>query len=234
VSAHGSDIAVAGDNTVARLLVTAARRFRAGLLGSARGRVEDPLQEALQQPAIGGGEGIGHRPLGATGNAGRMAVQVARRLGAERIIGAARDAGKLATLPALGATETITLGDAGLAAEVDVVIDYLWGAPPAAAIVAIVSARADRDRPLSWIQIGSVAGSAAPIPSEALRAARLQILGSGQGSVSTAQILAELPALAGEITGKRFQIDARPMALADVEQAWAQAPASTQRIVLTP
>ncbi len=37
-------------------------------------------------------------------------------------------------------------------------------------------------------------------PLAALRAARLQIVGSGQGSVSTRAILTELPALAMEIT----------------------------------
>jgi NADPH:quinone reductase-like Zn-dependent oxidoreductase len=43
--------------------------------------------------------------LGATGSSGRMAVQVAKRLGAGHIIGAGRDAQRLAALPTLGATE---------------------------------------------------------------------------------------------------------------------------------
>ena len=37
--------------------------------------------------------------LGATGNAGAMAVQVARRLGAGRVVGAGRDPGRLARSP---------------------------------------------------------------------------------------------------------------------------------------
>ncbi len=181
--------------------------------------------------------------LGATGNAGQMAVQVAKLLGAGQIIAAGRTADRLAGLPALGATGTVLLdGDAGPAArrlgqaarEVDVVIDYLWGQPAAAAVAAVVTDRADRGQPLTWIQIGSVAGATAPIPSAALRAARLQIVGSGQGSVSTREILAELPALAREITGGTFRVDARPTPLADVEQAWADAARTAQRIVLTP
>ncbi len=80
----------------------------------------------------------------------------------------------------------------------------------------------------------SVAGPAAPIPSAALRAARLQIVGSGQGSVGAREILAELPALAREITNGKLDIDARPVPLSDVEQAWADAAHTTQRIVLTP
>jgi hypothetical protein len=53
------------------------------------------------------------------------------------------------------------------AADVDVVIDYLWGEPAAAAMIAVVTNRADRGKPLSWIQIGSVAGPTAPIPPAA-------------------------------------------------------------------
>jgi len=180
--------------------------------------------------------------LGATGNAGQLAVQVAKLFGAGQIIAAGRDAGKLAALPALGATGTVLL-DAGsdtiarrlgpAAAEVDVVIDYLWGEPTAAAMTAVVTDRADRGRPLTWIEIGSIAGPVAAIPSAALRAARLQIVGSGQGSVPTRDILAELPGLAAEITSGSFRIDARPVPLADVETAWKDT-GSDQRIVITP
>lgn len=181
--------------------------------------------------------------LAATGNAGRMAVQVAKRLGAHDVIAAGRNPGRLAAIPALGATATVLLeGDAGeiadrlgqAAADVDVVLDYLWGEPAAAAMVAVVTHRADRSRPLTWIEIGSVAGSTAPIPSAALRAARLQIVGSGQGSVGTQEIVDELPALAQEIAAGTLDVDARAMPLTDVERAWTAASDGGQRIVLTP
>jgi NADPH:quinone reductase-like Zn-dependent oxidoreductase len=145
------------------------------------------------------------RILGANGNAGRLAVQVATYLGA-------------------------TVSDGGT--DVDVVLDYLWGQPAADAMRELITDRPDRGKPLTWVQIGSVAGPTAAIPSAALRAARLQIVGSGQGSVPTADILAELPALAGEITRGTFQIDARPVPLADVESAWTAA-RGKQRLVLT-
>jgi NADPH:quinone reductase-like Zn-dependent oxidoreductase len=181
--------------------------------------------------------------LGATGHAGQLAVQIAKLFGANQIIAAGRDAGRLAGLPALGATSTVGLdGHPGTvarrlgraASEVDVVIDYLWGEPTTAAMIAVVTDRADRGQPLTWIEIGSVAGPTATIPSAALRAARLQIVGSGQGSVSTRQILAELPALAQQITTGTFDIDARPTPLTRVEQAWADAARAAQRIVMTP
>lgn len=181
--------------------------------------------------------------LGATGSAGGLAVQVAALLGASRIVAAGRDATKLAALTALGATGTVSLaGDADeiaaavgdAAADVDVVLDYLWGEPAAAAITGLVTARPDRSSPLTWIEIGSVAGRTAPIPSAALRAADLRIIGSGQGSVPTRDILAALPDLAATIASGALQVDAVAVPLADVEAAWADAATSTSRIVLTP
>ncbi len=180
--------------------------------------------------------------LGATGNAGRMAVQVARHLGASRVIGAGRHPGRLAALTDLGADATVSLDGSpddaarrlGQAArEADVVLDYLWGQPTADAMLAVVMHRTDRGQPLTWIEVGSVAGPTAAVPSAALRAARLQIAGSGQGSVPARDIVAELPGLAAEITSGTFQIEARAVPLADVETAWKDTD-GRQRIVITP
>jgi NADPH:quinone reductase-like Zn-dependent oxidoreductase len=174
--------------------------------------------------------------LGATGNAGRLAVQVAKYLGASHVIGAGRQPEKLAALAGLGAGVTVTLDSGELAkaaADVDVVIDYLWGSPTAEAMAAVVTARTDRAQPLSWIEIGSMAGTTASIPSAALRAARLQIVGSGQGSVPTRDIVAELSDLAAAITSGAFQVDARTVPLSDVAGAWEDT-SSHQRIVIVP
>jgi NADPH:quinone reductase-like Zn-dependent oxidoreductase len=175
--------------------------------------------------------------LGATGGSGQLAVQVAKRLGASQVIAAGRDPQKLAALPALGADAVVRLGDApgigDLAAEVDVVIDYLWGQVSVDAMTAIATNRRDQSRPLSWIEVGAVAGPDAAIPAAALRALPLQIVGSGQGSVPTAALLAELPALAHEIASGALRVDARAVPLTDVTSAWQDAD-SDVRIVLTP
>ena len=179
--------------------------------------------------------------LAATGNAGQMAVQIAKHLGASQVIGAGRQPERLASLTELGADVTVSLdGDPAdvarrlgqAARDVDIVIDYLWGQPTADAIRAIVMNRTDAGRPLTWIQVGSVAGPTAAIPSAALRAARLQIVGSGQGSVPTRDIVTELPELAAEIGNGTFRIDARTVPLSDVEAAWKDRE-SDQRIVIT-
>src|SRR5271170_3265190 len=159
--------------------------------------------------------------LGATGSSGQIAVQVAKQLGAGRVVAAGRNPERLAGLPGLGADAVVSLGDsaslAAAAADVDVVIDYLWG--PATAV--------------AMIEIASVAGATAEIPSAALRALPLQIVGSGQGSVSTRDILAELPAIVEAITGGALRIDARPVPLRDVTSAWQDIDA-TERIVFIP
>jgi len=49
--------------------------------------------------------------LGATGNAGTMAVQIARRLGAGRVVSAGRDLGRLDALTSVGADEVVQLTD---------------------------------------------------------------------------------------------------------------------------
>lgn len=178
--------------------------------------------------------------LGATGNAGAMAVQIAKRLGARQVIGVGRNPEKLAALPALGADAVVALGDdpdrrpdPTMIADVDVVLDYLWGEPAAGLIPRLVINRSNPARPLIWVQIGAIAGPEAAIPSAALRASGLQIVGSGQGSVTTGDILAELPALAAEIGTGRYRVDVRPVPLDDVTAAWTSPP-DDRRVVIVP
>jgi NADPH:quinone reductase-like Zn-dependent oxidoreductase len=180
--------------------------------------------------------------LGATGNAGQMAVQIARHLGAADIIAAGRDRQRLDLLTDLGATGVVCLaGDlteaaehlGKVAADVDVVIDYTWGAPTEHAIPALLTNRTERSKPLDWIQIGSMAGSDITLPSFVLRAANLRIMGSGQGSVTAAGIVAELPSLIDQFAAGTLTAAALPIPLAEVETAWSTPTEPGQRIVLT-
>jgi NADPH:quinone reductase-like Zn-dependent oxidoreductase len=182
--------------------------------------------------------------LGATGSAGQLAIQIARHLGASRVVAAGRGADKLAALSTLGADDTVDLAAnpedvasqlGEKAANVDVVLDYLWGAPAQAAIMPLLLSRDDRGRLLSWIEIGSIAGPDVVLPSAALRQANIHFLGSGQGSASAATILETLPSLAEELTKGTFTVDAVTRSLADVETVWTESPNSaTERIVLVP
>jgi NADPH:quinone reductase-like Zn-dependent oxidoreductase len=179
--------------------------------------------------------------LGATGNAGSMAVQVAKRLGAGHVVGAGRDEVRLSALGAVGADAVVqltydaTAGALGAAAgDVDVVIDYLWGKPAEQAIAALLSARSDRSRELNWIQIGAITGPSIELPSVALRSANFRIQGCGQGSVSTREYLAELPSLVAEICAGSVAVKANAVPLADVEAIWNALEAPGERTVLVP
>ncbi|MCZ4096909.1 MULTISPECIES: zinc-binding dehydrogenase [Streptomyces] len=181
--------------------------------------------------------------LGATGHAGQLAVQIAQHLGATHVVAAGRDPERLALLRGLGADETVSLlGNPQQVADrlgradgdADVVIDYLWGPAAEHALPALLTARTERSKPLAWIQIGSMAGADITLPSYLLRAANLQIMGSGQGSLTTAGILAELPSLAAEVASGTLAVNPIALPLAQVEQAWSIPTTFGQRIVLAP
>ena len=180
--------------------------------------------------------------LGATGSAGQLAVQIAKHLGAGRVVAAGRDPERLARLASI-ADETVSLVGTpdevaerlgASAADIDVVIDYVWGPATAAAMVAIVMHRTDAAKQLTWIEIGSMGGVTADIPSAVLRAARLQIVGSGQGSVPTRDIVSELGELAAELGKGTLVINARAVALKDVETIWGLREDGDERVVITP
>jgi NADPH:quinone reductase-like Zn-dependent oxidoreductase len=180
--------------------------------------------------------------LGATGNAGTMAVQVAKLLGAGRVVAAGRDLERLHSLNNVGADTIVQLAEnaehsaaalAAAAAEVDIVIDYLWGAPAQHAIMALLTARADRSRAMNWIQIGAMAGPTIELPSVALRSANFRLQGNGQGAVSTAGYLAELPSLITEINAGSIHLNVREVPLSQVEAAWRMQDTPGERVVIT-
>jgi len=172
--------------------------------------------------------------LGATGSAGRMAIRVAKRFGAKEVIGAGRNPQRLLELTALGADRVLTFAELGRACDVDVVIDYVWGAPAATGMTDLLTARNDRGQELTWIQIGSIAGASADIPSAALRATRTQIVGSGIGSVSGSDFRKQIPKIAQAVSAGEFGVGTLTIPLRDVTAAWTQEPDSDRRIVFVP
>jgi len=178
---------------------------------------------------------------GATGTSGRLAVQIAKFLGAGKVIATGRNTETLRSLAALGADVTIPLvGDGDtlertfrphVAEGVDIVLDYLWG--PSAERLLIAAAKAGAEaRPIRFVQIGSVSGSDITLPSAVLRASAIELMGSGIGSIP----LERLIALTGELldaaipAGLKIAVD--PVPLSTIERHWGREDA-TQRIVLT-
>ena len=164
--------------------------------------------------------------LGATGNAGRTALSVARLLGATDVVAAGR--------PRDGVLAVGTQEFAAAVPRVDVVLDYLWGPSAVDALREVLTHRTDRAQPLTWIQIGSVAGAEASIPSAFLRAANVSLKGSGQGSVSTLDIVAELLALVTEILAGRIPAEATTAPMSSIGEVWSESTVAGTRTVLVP
>ena len=178
---------------------------------------------------------------GATGSAGRLAVQIAKHLGAKKVIATARNADALKSLAALGADVTIPLVEDDAALErafkeqfaegVDVVIDYLWGRSAERLLIAAAKAGADAV-PIRFVQVGSAGGSDITLPSAVLRSSAIELMGSGIGSVGVDRFLDVIGQLLRAARPAGFQIAATPVPLSDVERAWLNDD-STRRTVFT-
>ena len=176
---------------------------------------------------------------GATGAAGRLAVQIARHLGAKKVIATGRD---LDALDAVEADTTIPLsGDedaleerfaAAFAEGVDVVIDYLWGKSAERLLIAGAKAGADAV-PIRYVEIGSASGQTITLPGAVLRASAIVLMGSGTGSVPLDHLLAATADLLAATVRSGFEIATKTIPLVDVDTAWATT-AGQPRIVLTP
>jgi NADPH:quinone reductase-like Zn-dependent oxidoreductase len=179
---------------------------------------------------------------GATGVAGQQAIQVAKVLGARRVIATGRDEGALEKLHALGADETIWLRQSDEAltrsfraalAGVDVVLDYLCG-PSAELIFAAVRGHGapEGEHRIRYVQIGSISGDSISLKAEWLRSSGLELMGSGLGSLSAAAIVESLRRMydVAATTGLKIETEAIP--LADVEAAWGRGE-SGRRTVFT-
>lgn len=177
--------------------------------------------------------------LGATGASGAAAVHVARHLGASRIIAAGRDESRLAALGS-AADAVVALGDvdraavalAAEAADVDIVLDYLWGPVTEMALGAILRARADESQLLDWVEIGSIAGAEITLPAGALRSKALRLSGSGFGSTPPEVFRREAPRAAAAIIAGATGVVPRPVPLADVEEAWTRVDVPGERTVI--
>jgi NADPH:quinone reductase-like Zn-dependent oxidoreductase len=183
--------------------------------------------------------------LGATGVAGQLAIQVAKRLGARRIIAVGRNPQALQKLSALGADAVISLEqDPALLvsavrneiaeAGVDIVLDYLWGQPAELMFQAISQKGLQKSTArIRFIQIGESAGKTISLPAATLRSSGLELLGSGFGSASLDQIRQALGEFFQIAAKEPFQFRTKAAPLRDVETLWNTAEEGT-RLVFQP
>jgi NADPH:quinone reductase len=176
--------------------------------------------------------------LGATGSVGMVAVQVAKLLGAGRVVAAGRSAAGLERAVELGADATVRLDETEdlVAAFKDAfggvgpnyIFDPLWGEPAAAAVQAAVP----------WarmVNLGQSAGATSELASAAVRFKSLTIYGH-TGFAPAPDVLAEHyrrlveHAVAGDVV-----LDVERVPLGDVTEAWRrQADGAGAKLVVVP
>jgi NADPH:quinone reductase-like Zn-dependent oxidoreductase len=176
---------------------------------------------------------------GATGVSGRLAVQIAKHLGAKKVIATGRNLDALQSLSSLGADVTISLLQEKDALEanfrehfsdgVNIVVDYLWG--ESAEILLTAAAKANKG-PLRFVQVGAVSGANISLPAAVLRSSAIEMMGSGIGSVPLNRMVRAISDLLNAATSARLQIATTPMALSTVESIW-DTNDSASRVVFT-
>jgi NADPH:quinone reductase-like Zn-dependent oxidoreductase len=174
--------------------------------------------------------------LGAGGAAGQLAVQSARILGADQVVGAARGQA-LGQAADRGADAVVDVADnqaidAGLAAAApggyDVIVDFLWGdLAPYAMNHANLGAR--------YIQVGSSAGPTSTITAAAVRNKLLTLVGQGMiGTPAEVRRSAYAQLMRHAVDG-RLTLDLEQTRLDDIGQTWEHLKTGPPRkLVVTP
>jgi NADPH:quinone reductase-like Zn-dependent oxidoreductase len=166
---------------------------------------------------------------GATGTAGKLAVQIAKHMGARKVVATGRNEESLRSLASLGADATISLlqGEDALernfkehfAEGVDVVIDYLWG--DSARLLLIAGAKAGAEAvPIRFIQVGSASGSELSLPSAALRSSAIELMGSGIGSIAMERLVVATGEMLQAAVPGGFRVATTRIPLSEVGEAW--------------
>ncbi len=216
--------------------------------------VDDETAAALPNPGISAWLSLAYRAklvrgenvliLGATGVTGRLAVKIAKLLGAARVVAAGRNQHALNKLHDLGADATISLAlpatelseafvrEAGQSGF-QVVIDYVWG-PPAQAFLTAITRRefAAIQSETRFVQVGESAAPTITLPAAVLRSTALTILGTA--GIPSRDVLAEaFQQVMTHAAKKNLQIDTEKAPLADIENAW-QRDQPGRRLVIMP
>jgi NADPH2:quinone reductase len=168
--------------------------------------------------------------LGATGAVGQMAVQLAKAMGAARVVGAGRSAERLERVRELGADEVVELGESDLPAalersagrQLEVVIDVLWGEPAMAALALLATEG-------RLVNVGQPAGTDVRIPLETVRNRQGAIHAISSGWTELGRKAAAYERVLEHVRAGRLVVDREIVPLDGVGAAWARQEASPGR-----
>ncbi|GLY47359.1 zinc-binding dehydrogenase [Lentzea sp. NBRC 102530] len=148
------------------------------------------------------------------GAVGQSAIQLARLLGAGRVIAAARSASARERAVRAGADVVVPLEDVGVAGQgADLLIDPLFGEPAATAARAL--------RPGGrWVNLGGSAGETSPVTSSTLRSKSLRLLGYTNNELTAQQRAEAVSVIARYAAEGALTVDHEVVPLADVSDVW--------------
>jgi NADPH2:quinone reductase len=217
--------------------------------------IDDDTAAALPNPGVSAWLSLTQRAklargetvliLGATGVTGQLAVQIAKLLGARRVVGVGRNERVLARLGELGADATIQLDQAADAlkeaylsemgeAGFDVILDYLWGEPTEALLAVLTKGEfAVTGKETRLVQVGESAGATIKLPAAVLRSTALTI--TGTAGIPSREILVDAMKQVMERGARgELRIETERVALAEIETAWKREVQAGRRIVVVP
>lgn len=183
---------------------------------------------------------------GATGTAGRLAVQLAKHLGAGKVIATSRNEAELEDVKKLGADIVVpfALGamspsgakdyenalKAVFVSGINVVIDYLWGENAKTIIVAIAKA-VDDGTPVRFVHVGGASREEnVELPGAALRSSAIMLMGSGAKSVPLPVLLKAVRNVFELVGPAGLKIATKVVPLSEVAEVWDHA-AGKPRVV---
>src|SRR5215469_11601753 len=216
--------------------------------------LDDETAAALPNPGVSAWLSLAYRAklvpgenvlvLGATGVTGKLAVRIAKLLGATRVVAAGRNQKALETLHDLGADATISLAlpetelsDAFLReagqSGFQVVIDYVWGHPAETFLTAITRREfAAIKSETRFVQVGESAAPTITLPAAVLRSTALTILGTA-GIPPRHVLLEAFQQVMAHAAKGELHIETECVPLADIEKAW-QRDQPSRRLVIIP
>ncbi len=212
------------------------------------GELDDASAAALPNPGVSAWLTLAWRArlapgetvlvLGATGTTGRLAVQIAKILGAGRIVAAGRNHAVLERLRADAAIRLDQPRDELIAAfkrhgRYDVIVDYVWNGPTEALLAALTRHEFAPGGPeIRLIQVGESAGPQIALAAAVLRSVPLTICGTA--GMPPPDVLGDaFDRVMGHAARGDLQIEIERVPLAGVEDAW-QRDAGGRRIVFEP
>jgi NADPH:quinone reductase-like Zn-dependent oxidoreductase len=189
---------------------------------------------ALQCRAIGCCKGRTVAIIGATSASGRLAVHVARELGAARVVGLSRNEETLATVE--GLDERVVLENPltlpSSLGPIDIVLDYVGG--PAGVEVMKVAEIA-RGQNLQYIQIGGLAGEESLVlPARLLNVRPIRVMASGIGSITMQELKREICRLVELVSRLTVPFEVHAFSMSDVHAVWQSEQVQGKRLVLIP